>query len=655
MNLNPLFIIIFSILIYLIYKDLTFKNIQTIEGFDINGAGLILESDRISMTKILSIDNNNILLGDPTLINTTVPSLKKNNQTANGYRLFFDNSYNGKKGSGIPANKIVLHNNNFTAGFGIEEDTVTYHSGKNHSFYTGSNNENVYGIERFCILTNGNIGIGTNNPTNMLTIQNNLNSPAIQLNSTSSGWGSGIVFNNTTPNTGKTYGIYSGSDSALHFSANWINKDYLKIKDNGYIGISSDNPIASLHIGDANSGLFIGRDAALWDHIHMRCLGEASYFDIGGAENGAIFRVGAGGTLADPKYQEVMRLLPEGIMLLNHRNGGAVIYGHDAHHSIWLRKGFDMAHDVFDIREFGTIRFFTDGNIENQKERMRISKNGFVGIGTDDPKAPLHVNLANGITSGEYAMMWHHENHTSGGNDHWRSHVETRPQPQFNTLNNISIIANQTFVAGRIVSSFVYQSSDKRIKSNIIDLDQSSSLEKLRLLTPKQYNNIDIINNGNLLTYGFIAQEVHNIVPHVVKKKIEYIPNIYKLISYNIISEKNIIIYLESNDILVNDKLKFIQYNNTEIFGTVIKLENNNLTILLDDPLLDSNNFKIFLYGKQVDDFHVIDKDQLLTINFSATKELDKKVQALELENKQLKHEVSEIKLLLQQVLAKLN
>ncbi|CAI6086700.1 hypothetical protein [Cohnella sp. JJ-181] len=41
------------------------------------------------------------------------------------------------------------------------------------------------------------------------------NSPALQLTSSSGGWGSGMYFVNTNP-TGKTYGIYSGSDGQFH-------------------------------------------------------------------------------------------------------------------------------------------------------------------------------------------------------------------------------------------------------------------------------------------------------------------------------------------------------------------------------------------------------------------------------------------------------
>ena len=36
----------------------------------------------------------------------------------------------------------------------------------------------------------------------------------------------------------------------------------------------------------------------------------------------------------------------------------------------------------------------------------------------------------------------------------------------------------------------------------------------------------------------------------------------------------------------------------------------------------------VFIYGKQIDDFHGLDKQKLLAINFSATQELDKIQQA---------------------------
>ena len=48
-----------------------------------------------------------------------------------------------------------------------------------------------------------------------------------------------------------------------------------------------------------------------------------------------------------------------------------------------------------------------------------------------------------------------------------------------------------------------------------------------------------------------------------------------------------------------------------------------------NDTFIFDNDYKyVFCYGKEVDDFHVLDKQKLFTLNFSATQEIDKIQQA---------------------------
>ena len=58
----------------------------------------------------------------------------------------------------------------------------------------------------------------------------------------------------------------------------------------------------------------------------------------------------------------------------------------------------------------------------------------------------------------------------------------------------------------------------------------------------------------------------------------------------------------------------------------------------------DTSYNNVFCYGKEVDDFHTLDKQKLFAVNFSATQELDRKVIALENENAELKAELAAIK-----------
>jgi hypothetical protein len=57
----------------------------------------------------------------------------------------------------------------------------------------------------------------------------------------------------------------------------------------------------------------------------------------------------------------------------------------------------------------------------------------------------------------------------------------------------------------------------------------------------------------------------------------------------------------------------------------------------------DLHEGQVFVYGYEVEDFHTLNKDYLFTINFAATQELDRKVQALKSENLGLKTELSNL------------
>jgi hypothetical protein len=58
--------------------------------------------------------------------------------------------------------------------------------------------------------------------------------------------------------------------------------------------------------------------------------------------------------------------------------------------------------------------------------------------------------------------------------------------------------------------------SDARIKINIHDIPDMEALEKLRLLNPKTYNYIENDRPQDTI-YGFLAQEVKEILPYAVR------------------------------------------------------------------------------------------------------------------------------------------
>ena len=69
--------------------------------------------------------------------------------------------------------------------------------------------------------------------------------------------------------------------------------------------------------------------------------------------------------------------------------------------------------------------------------------------------------------------------------------------------------------------------SDRRIKSNIVDINDTYALDQLRGLQPKYYNYKDVKGRGGDSVIGFIAQEVKEVVPRAVSILDGEIPNIY--------------------------------------------------------------------------------------------------------------------------------
>ena len=74
----------------------------------------------------------------------------------------------------------------------------------------------------------------------------------------------------------------------------------------------------------------------------------------------------------------------------------------------------------------------------------------------------------------------------------------------------------------------------------MITTNISEDLKKICQLRVVQYSYIDTVTKGNRPKYGFLAQEVEKIMPDVVHKNQDFIPNVYeKATSLHVDSIKN--------------------------------------------------------------------------------------------------------------------
>ena len=249
--------------------------------------------------------------------------------------------------------------------------------------------------------------------------------------------------------------------------------------------------------------------------------------------------------------------------------------------------------------------FFTTGNNGTQTERLRIASNGNIGIGTNNPGFKLEVAGNIATDAGTFSAYY------LGG-----SGVSTYGGPWTNT--------SAKFIGNVWCTTNFITNSDVRIKEYIEDINDDTALQSILSIEPKTYKYIDKLERGNKKVYGFIAQQVKEIIPEIVSIQIFYIPNIYLVANYN----SNVITLSSQSTkvvIKVDDKIKCYDKDNKEILVEVVEVI-DDLTFRIKD--IEYSDTEIFVYGTEVDDFHTLNKDYIFTLNVCATQELHRRIEA---------------------------
>jgi len=267
---------------------------------------------------------------------------------------------------------------------------------------------------------------------------------------------------------------------------------------------------------------------------------------------------------------------------------------------------------------------------------------GNVGIGTIAPAYPLEVSggVQTTLNTGRFF--------TTG----IPNLTEMTP---FSTQSpTIAIKANNAIWS----TTGFYSSSDKRAKENIFSSTTNESLSIINQLNIVQYNWVDKAKTTKKYEEGLIAQEVEKIIPEAVTKIKEFIPNIYQLAdSYELIIENEILVAISKvTDLIIGDKVKMFTESGKELYGCISEINNKQLKIITTESL-EYNMGRIFLYGKEVADFHTVDYDRVFTVGIAAIQELSKQnderkkeIQFLKIENEKLKSGLDRIRSLEAQV-----
>lgn len=207
--------------------------------------------------------------------------------------------------------------------------------------------------------------------------------------------------------------------------------------------------------------------------------------------------------------------------------------------------------------------------------------------------------------------------------------LATDISPNFtpNPITNAPFEQVSLYAVGPVCSPVFLAFSDARIK-NVIG--RSNNVEDLRTIQQIQitdYTHIDKVAKGNKVYKKVIAQEVEAVYPSAVSTITDVVPDFYQFAT------------IQAGRVELKNNLK-----PGELVQLIFGSERQTVEVLAADDsgfqVPVEREGRVFVYGRQVNDFRVVDYEALSTLNISATQELARRVELLEAENAALKNKL---------------
>lgn len=491
--------------------------------------------------------------------------------------------------------------------------------------------------------TGGNTGFGRIDPIATIDVAGDIGlyyGSSIRVG-TGSNWPSGTTKLietgwNINGMSGDCVSIYTpgsvSSTTRINLSSNGM------INLNGNVGIGTNSPIARIHVvGNVSStnGVVLLTGADTFGHT-LYVASMESQKRVGINHNGTV------GNIFTYNYG----IGPQNLVL--QYAGGNVGIGTSTPQQrleVNSRIRIDGNNGVLELKTNSYISYlFTEstGDIKiypasTSNKVLLQPSGGYVGIGTDSPSYPLHV-VGNVGGEGTWATSYYY--HTSSN----QGGVYIGWVPDQGAVYTVRS-------SHRMASAAFDVFSDVRIKKNIQDVDDVSALDTIRLIQPKLYNYIDEGLRGTERVWGFIAQQVKSVMNYAVNTSDEFVPDIFCLSTVGNLSNTSCTLTLPTPpNIIIDEKLRLIMENGCYKDVVVKTVDGNVLTV---DCKIEQE--KIFVYGKNVTDFHTLNKDAIFTVAVAALQEVDRELQTEKQEHTQTKQQLQILSSKMDSLIQKLN
>ncbi len=269
---------------------------------------------------------------------------------------------------------------------------------------------------------------------------------------------------------------------------------------------------------------------------------------------------------------------------------------------------------------------------------------GNVGIGTSTPGATLDVvgtgNFHTSLGVGGVATHGTFEVGFDGGNFSYTSanagFASTGNLGPFSPGNNVpcAIYANGTIVSTETFLAI----SDQRVKNIIRRSDAAHDLDTLQGIEITDFRYKDVIAHGNAPVKKVIAQQVEKVFPQAVTRHTGEVPDIYKQADI-----KDGWVKL-ATDLKVGERVKLIGEKEPGVYE-VLEVRDGAFRTGFKTAAE-----KVFVYGREVNDFRTVDYEALSMLNVSATQELARKLETQSSEVAALSQQLAEMKQTVQQL-----
>ena len=509
--------------------------------------------------------------------------------------------------------------------------------------------------------SNGNVGIGTNNPGTKLDV----------IGSTRTGGVANPAFV-LTDNVNAQVGLMAAATNPGAFTTDAAAKDMVVRADGGgklhlltgsgaaaitvntsnNVGIGNPSPTAKLHVnGSINSTSLTTGSLSLagpmqvsgaatthtqgahieWDrglNLGMTFLLNQKGLGVGGMVFGEVssadavterMRIDSNGNLGIGKSTPTEKLHVGGSIKVD----GGIKVG--AANVIELGAGVTKQIDAGKIgyAVFSQASTGTDGALDivgvaNGTNARKVRLWDYVGIGTSNPtQAPLVVfGTAAGETFGQHASFVSNSDDLGNANGTF-------------TFADISIKAQHG-----IHANFYRAISDERIKRIQGRSHGPADLALLSKIEITDYTYRDTATKGVRPQKKVIGQQIEAVFPQAVAHSTDVVPDIYKKAAV-----ENGWVKL-ATDLKVGERVRLVGPKTDSVFE-VLEVQPRGFRTGMTEKLDD-----LFVYGREVKDFRVVDYEAISMLNVSATQELARQVDALkasEARNAELAKRVAEL------------